>query len=525
VSLKGSAGLCRHRLNRESVPVRLVVMKIRITLLSLILVLFLPAACSVAKQADLAGSWYSGSPQQLKAELEKYLNNARLGEIEGDVIGVIAPHAGYRYSGPIAAYSFKALMANPPAKVIIVGFTHRRYFPNRISVLMEKTFVTPLGKAVIDKDLSEKLIAYSDRIEYIPQAFVSENSVEMEVPFVQVALKDAKLVLIAIADQSMDNSDVLADALYEVLKDEKDFALVASTDMCHQKPYEVAKKQDATTIDSIESFDPEKFYTKSLRDKNDERMCGFGAVYAVMKASKKLGADKVKILKYANSGDTSGMKDSVVGYMSAAFVRSGKNPKREQPAKKGKEADMFDEAQRKKLLRLARDTIKYYLETGKRLEPEIDDEALKQDMGAFVTLHKSGALRGCIGHMAASGPLHLTVRDMAIAAATEDPRFPSTTLDELDDVDIEISALSPMRKIDDYNEIEVGKHGVMVRMGLRGGVYLPQVADETGWDREEFMNSLCMHKAGIPANAWKTGECDIYVFTAEVFGEKETANE
>jgi AmmeMemoRadiSam system protein B/AmmeMemoRadiSam system protein A len=487
----------------------------------MITALVLLAAPVRAKHADLAGSWYSESPQQLKAELEKYLRDANVGKIEGDVIGVIAPHAGYRYSGPIAAYSFKALMADPPSKVVIVGFTHRRYFPNRISVLMEKDFATPLGKAVIDKGLSEKFIAYSDRIEYIPQAFVSENSVEMEVPFAQVALKGAKLVLIAITDQSMENSDLLADALYGVLKDEKDFAMIASADMCHQKPYEVAKKQDATTIAAIKSMDPEKFYMKSMRDDNDERMCGFGAVYAVMKASKRLGADKVKVLKYANSGDTSGMKNRVVGYMSAAFVKSGNSPGRGQPAQKGKEEDMFDEAQRKKLLKLARDTIKHYLETGERLEPETGDEALKQDMGAFVTLHKKGALRGCIGHMVATGPLDLTVRDMAIAAATEDPRFPDMTIDELDDVDIEISVLSPMEKIDDYNEIEMGKHGVMVRMGFRGGVYLPQVADETGWDREQFMSSLCMHKAGIPADAWKTGKCDIYVFTAEVFGEKE----
>ena len=182
---------------------------------------------------------------------------------------------------------------------------------------------------------------------------------------------------------------------------------------------------------------------------------------------------------------------------------------------------MFSQEQKDKLLKMARDTIEQYLKTGKRLEAEAEDEILKEEMGAFVTLHKNGQLRGCIGHIIGTQPFYLTVRDMAIASATEDPRFPPVTLDEMDDIDIEISALSPMKKVEDYNEIEIPGDGVMVRMGYRSGVYLPQVATETGWDREEFMNSLCAHKAGIPINAWKTGECEVYTFKAEVFGEKE----
>jgi len=177
--------------------------------------------------------------------------------------------------------------------------------------------------------------------------------------------------------------------------------------------------------------------------------------------------------------------------------------------------------QRKALLKIARDTIDRYLRTGERLDAKVDDDLLKQDMGAFVTLREHGNLRGCIGHMEARAPLYLTIRDMAIAAAARDPRFEPVTLGEMDAIDIEISVLTPMERIEDYNMIEPGKHGVMVMRGLRSGVYLPQVAVETGWDRDQFMTSLCAHKAGIPANAWKTGDCDIYIFTAEVFGEKD----
>ena len=186
---------------------------------------------------------------------------------------------------------------------------------------------------------------------------------------------------------------------------------------------------------------------------------------------------------------------------------------------------MFSLEQKKELLKMARNTIAHYLKTGESPDIVVEDMDLQAEMGAFVTLHKKGQLRGCIGHMVATGPLYLTVRDMAIAAATGDPRFPAMRLTELDDVDIEISVLSPMRKVDDPNEIEMGKHGVMVKRGWKSGVYLPQVADETGWSRDQFMNSLCSQKAGIPADSWKTGEAEIYVYTAEVFGEKELSKE
>ncbi|MEA3488960.1 MAG: AmmeMemoRadiSam system protein B [Candidatus Omnitrophota bacterium] len=476
-----------------------------------------------AKYADLAGSWYSDSPVRLRSEIEGYLRDARVGRIDGEVIGAIVPHAGLRFSGPVAGYTYKALMEANPDKVILVGFTHRKYFADSISVFTDEDFITPLGKAPTDMGLTKKILSYHENMKDIPEAFIGENSIEVEIPFIQVALKDARLVLIALCDQSKENCRILADALHDVLRDEKNFVILASTDMSHHLPYDVAKKLDTGTIETVKLFDPELFYEKSAEQQPHEHMCGMGAVYSVMTACKRLGADQVEILKYANSGDTSGMKSRVVGYLSAVFIKSrGKaSSGRGIDQNVKEEQHMFNRTQKEKLLKMARDTIHHYLETGKRLEVEVDDETLKQDMGAFVTLHKQGQLRGCIGHMAATGPLYLTVRDMAISSATEDWRFPPVKLGDLDDIDIEISALSPMRKIDDYNEIEMGKHGVMVRMGRRSGVYLPQVADETGWDREQFMNSLCAHKAGIPADAWKKGECEIYVFTAEVFGEKE----
>ena len=174
---------------------------------------------------------------------------------------------------------------------------------------------------------------------------------------------------------------------------------------------------------------------------------------------------------------------------------------------------------KKKLLKLARDTILLYLKNGKIFEPRIDDAVLNEIRGVFVTLSENGNLRGCIGNIIGTKPLCIGVRDMAIASATQDPRFPSVKLEALGGINIEISALSPLEKISDPSKIALGTHGVLVRDDFRSGVYLPQVATETGWSKEEFMNSLCVHKAGMDPDAWKKGECDIYVFTAQVFGE------
>lgn len=137
--------------------------------------------------------------------------------------------------------------------------------------------------------------------------------------------------------------------------------------------------------------------------------------------------------------------------------------------------------------------------------------------GAFVSLHKDGALRGCIGSLKNDQPLYLTIRDMAIEAATGDPRFPAVELSELNTIDIEISVLSALKKVASAQEIQIGRHGVLVKKGICSGVFLPQVATDTGWSKEEFLDNLCCGKAGLDSGAWKDGSCELYIFTAEVF--------
>ncbi len=171
------------------------------------------------------------------------------------------------------------------------------------------------------------------------------------------------------------------------------------------------------------------------------------------------------------------------------------------------------------LLYIARESIASALEGRPPRFPVDLPPALKQPCGAFVTLHKHGALRGCIGTFESDRPLYLTVAEMARSAAFNDPRFPPLSPEELDEVDIEISVLSPMRP-GRPEEVEVGKHGIYIVRGLHRGVLLPQVAVEYGWDRETFLDHTCL-KAGLPPGCWRDPETEIYLFTSEVFGEKE----
>jgi hypothetical protein len=221
---------------------------------------------------------------------------------------------------------------------------------------------------------------------------------------------------------------------------------------------------------------------------------------------------KIKTLKYANSGDITDDKGRVVGYVSAVIYKEIAG---------AKEDNMLNGTQRKRLLTIARESIASYVKDGKRKQFTERDPVLNKPLGAFVTLHENGELRGCIGNMVGTGPLYQTIADMAIEAATGDPRFQKLSTGEVDKIDLEISVLSPLQKVKSPDEIKIPGHGVIVKKGFYSGVYLPQVATETGWTKEEFLTSLCAQKAGLSPDAWKDPATELYTFEAEVFKEGE----
>jgi hypothetical protein len=468
------------------------------------------------KNADLAGSWYSSSAAQLRSQIQGYLDSANPEKVDGDVFALISPHAGYQFSGPVAAYGFKALQGRDIKTVVVVGFGHRSFFDG-ISVYDRGSWRTPLGDIKIDEKLARKIMSSDKRMRYEPELFNEENSVEMQVPFIQAVFKDAMIVPIAFGTQDYKDAEILARALGAALKDKSDVLVIASTDLSHYRTYEEANSMDRRAMRTINGMKAKDLYDEAVL--GSCQLCGVMPVSAVLIAAGILGFDSMETLKYANSGDTYGDKSKVVGYLSAVIYKSV--PGGAQKTGQIKEgAGMLNDAQRKRLLQIARESITSYVRDGRKKSFVEKDPVLNEDLGAFVTLHEGGGLRGCIGNMTGRGPLWQTVADMSVEAATGDPRFPRLTPQEIDKIEIEISVLSPLKRVKSADEIRIPGDGVIVRKGLSSGVYLPQVATETGWNKEEFMTSLCAHKAGLAPDAWKDASTEIYVFTAEVFGEK-----
>jgi len=234
-------------------------------------------------------------------------------------------------------------------------------------------------------------------------------------------------------------------------------------------------------------------------------------------AAQALGANKSEVLHYANSGDVTGDRSGVVGYMAAALYKS-KNAKAQNAPKKEKVGvDLGLNAEEKKTLHDIAHTVIWNKVAGKPVpEFHVKSGRLTELRGAFVTITKKGTLRGCIGHIRALLPLYKTIEEMAAAAAFDDPRFPPITKNELKDLEIEISVLTPFKQITDVKEIEVGKHGIYIEKGFYSGLLLPQVATEYRWDRDTFLEHTC-RKAGLPPDAWKDKDTRIYIFSADIF--------
>jgi AmmeMemoRadiSam system protein A len=246
-----------------------------------------------------------------------------------------------------------------------------------------------------------------------------------------------------------------------------------------------------------------------------------------MLAAPQLGANQVTVLKYANSGDVPiGDRSQVVGYGAVMFWRGeGDSTSFVIPTPPGPVAEALPlgAGDKEELLAMARQTIVHFLKTGAFPHFTVTQPGLLQERGAFVTLEKHGELRGCIGHLIGDRPLYLIVQNVAVSAAVADQRFPPVTEEELSDLEIEISVLSPLEQAESVDQIQVGRHGVIIRRGQQQAVYLPQVAPEQGWGREEMLENLCL-KAGLSKDAWKKEGTRFYIFTAEVFEEGSTTD-
>ncbi len=469
------------------------------------------------REAGVAGAFYPADPKALTAMIDEMLAKAAPPPIKEPILAVVAPHAGYQYSGPVAAYTYAELKGRKFSRVVVIAPSHYEAF-DFTSVYEGDAYSTPLGTVQVDKVFARQLAKMSSTMRlssrgHDPTSAGAEHAIEVELPWLQRVLGSFELVPVVMGDQSYENSRALGVALEKLIKRESkegETLVLASSDLSHYHTYDEAETIDHKTLSALAAWD----YFSMSRNFQSRiwEACGGAPIVAAMIYAERMGANRAMVLKYANSGDVTGDRSRVVGYSADVFVKAPSGAAAETPFS-------LSEPEKSELLALARKSVEYIVQEKNPYEPAASaSQALNQERGAFTTLKKAGALRGCIGYTSAVKPLYMTVRDTATLAAIRDPRFQPVQASELPQLDYEISVLSPLRRVTDIQQIKVGEHGLLMKNGDSEGLLLPQVPVEQKWDRQTFLEQTC-GKAGMSSGCWKDEDTDIFSFTAVVFGE------
>jgi MEMO1 family protein len=492
-----------------------------ITITILITIEAFPQTGSADREPYAAGRFYSSDKGTLTKDLSQLFSSCVKTTEDWKVRAIISPHAGYEFSGRIAASAFSYIPKNAIYKnIFIIGSSHIMAFDGA-SVYHTGDYVTPLGKLKVNKGIADKL--RSSSIFIFPEtAHIQEHSLENQMPFIQYYFPNPpQIVPIIIATDNLRTIKAIAEALRPWFTDDNLF--VISSDFSHYPPYKDAQEVDKSTADAIISGDSETFL-KTLQ-RNAEKsipnlatsMCGWTSGLTLLYLVNKDPKLEFKKINYCNSGDSpSGDKDQVVGYNAIALIE--KDPKN--PSDQGMDSEVsFTKDEINQLFSIARNSIHKMLYENKKLtiDPSTISPNLKKNMGAFVTLNVDGNLRGCIGQFTSTDPLYEVVNQMAIASAFEDTRFTPLSKEEFNKIKIEISVLGPLKKINNISEIVLGKHGIYIKKDSRSGTMLPQVATGNHWTLEQFLGYTSRDKAGLGWDGWKNA--DIYIYEAVVLEE------
>ena len=491
------------------------------------------SASAAGKHACSGGGfWFPAEKAKLAKDLDGYLAEKPAQPIENRPAGIIAPHAGYQFSGPAAGAAFAALKGQSYDRVIVLGFSHRSFIRNA-SILDVEAYSTPLGDIPVDTGVTGELLK-NDLFRSQPYAHAREHSLENELPFLQRALPEGwKLVPILIGQAGQTETEIteasmklygeIADALRPFVDDKT--LVVASSDFTHyganygylpfgNRPIPSGElKRKLRELDFEAIYPALKLDAEAFRRKvNDKKItiCGRRPICVLLQLLPKSATGHVA--EYTTSGEITGDWSSSVSYASIVFTT---------PVAAQVE-ETTSEAGRKQLLDIARKAIEAHLNGKPVPDFGVASEELQRQRGVFVTLNKAGRLRGCIGCFTSKEPLHKIVSEYAVISATRDRRFAAVKASELEDIRIEISILSPMRRVKDpLKEVTLGVHGIYIKRGYNSGTYLPQVATEHNMTKEEFLSSCSSQKAGLSRDAWKDPRTEVYVYTAEVFHEDE----
>ncbi len=469
------------------------------------------------RKAYAAGMFFSGSKSVLESDLQKLFEQAKEKSHE-NVRAIIVPHAGYSYSGIVAASGYKQL--DPDRKyehIFVIATSHTAHYEGA-SIYSKGNYETPLGEVEVDIELAEKLIAESDMFSFQPEAHLTEHSLEVQLPFLQYHLNKAfKIIPIVIGTQDKSACRDIAAVLKPYFTAKNLF--VISTDFSHFPNFKDAREVDQKTADAVTGNSKDMFLEVLKTNEAagisnlSTAMCGWSSVLTLLNLTEDKTEYSYHQVQYLNSGNAgiSPDKSRVVGYWALAVTAANEMPAGSRFS--------LTEKDKSDLLGIARLSMETYVEKGKtpKLKTEAFSENLKSPCGAFITLTKDGELRGCIGNFEPKDALYSVVQQMAVAAASRDHRFSKVKKEEFEDIELEISVLTPMKKISSVDEIELGKHGIYIINGSSSGTFLPQVATETGWSLEEFLGHCARDKAKLGWEGWK--EAEIYIYEALVFHE------
>lgn len=497
----------------------------------------------------LAGTWYERDSLALASSVDRYLegegrpDGRPLPQGAGEIakmrsagrfpVALIVPHAGHIYSGGCAAQGFRLLRGSGARRVVLIGPSHRHGFAGA-ALPAEEAFATPLGEVALDTR-AIAMLAEREGFAIRPEAHAREHCLEIELPFLQRVL-DPGFTLVPLVIGRLDHRllETVAAGIRSLVDDRT--ILVVSSDFTHfgasfgYQPFRDRieprlRDLDQGAIERIEARDLDGF--TGYLDRTDATICGAEPIRLLLRALPDRPLE-VRTADYYRSGDLTGDFDSSVSYATIAFF----------PAETGAAPGPahLDAAERHYLLDLARRTIRAIVTDRSLPAEEVPARfgpasPLREHRGVFVTLNvrRTGMLRGCIGSIVGEEPLAAGVVRNAVAAATRDPRFDPVDAREEPGLEIEISVLTPLVRVGGPEEIVVGRHGVLLekeiapaglgRRSVRRAVFLPQVAPEQGWSREEMLRHLAQ-KAGLGPDDWREG-CAFHVFEAQVFGEGE----